>query len=113
MTWHPTTNRIPFGLLTDEEQAALKSWPHGWECFTSSCSWGSRDNPMWWSAHLVYRGKPAPVVKSVWFNIYKDCMSGPFTTRKWADKYVSPNRIDVIRIDTCNGVSTAHLEGLK
>ena len=123
MTWHPTTNRIPTGLLKPEEQAALKSWPHGWECFASSCGWSSRDNPMW-SAHLVYRGKPAPVVKSVWFNRHHDGMSGPFTTRKSADfcAYTTrksadfcaySNRVDVLRIDTCNGVSTAHLEGLE
>ncbi len=31
MTFDPTTNRIPYGLLTPEEQATLKAWPHGWE----------------------------------------------------------------------------------
>ena len=112
MTFDPTTNRISFGLMTKEDQDALKAWPHGWECFTGSCRWSDLDDPMW-SVHLTYRGKPAPVVTSVWFNRHHDGMSGPFTTRKSADHCAYSNRIDVIRIDTCNGVSTAHLEGLK
>ena len=112
VTWHPTTNCIPFGLLTKEQQAALKSWPHGWGCFTSSCGWSSRDDPMW-SDHLAYRGKPAPVVTSVWFNRYRDKIYGPYSTREEADDVAGASRIDVLRIDTCNDVSTAHLEGLK
>jgi len=88
MTWHPTTNRIQFCHLTKEEQDALKAWPHGWECFTSSGGWSTRDDPMW-SAHLVYRGKPVPVETSVWFNRHNDGMSGPYRTREWADHWFS------------------------
>ena len=29
----PTTNRVQFCLLTNEEKAALKAWPHGWQNF--------------------------------------------------------------------------------
>jgi hypothetical protein len=29
MTFDVTTNRIPYGLLTPEEQAILKAWPYG------------------------------------------------------------------------------------
>ena len=112
MTFDPTTNCIPFGLLTIEQQAALSSWPHGWECFASSCGWSNRDHPMW-SGHLAYRGKPAPVVTSVWFNRYRDEMTGPYYSREEADDVAWTTRVDVLRIDTCNGVSTAHLEGLN
>ena len=112
MTWHPTTNRIPFGLMTKEDQDALKAWPHGWECFASSCGWSNRDHPMW-SGNLAYRGKPAPVVTSQWFNRYAEEMCGPYKSRRAADFGALGHRIDVLRIDTCNGVSTAHLEGLK
>jgi hypothetical protein len=57
----PTTNRIPFGLLTSEEQAILKAWPHGFEFYLSG-DWC--DCPITsWAPRLVYRGKPAPVVK--------------------------------------------------
>ena len=114
MTFDPTTNQIPFGLLTNEQQAALSSWPHGWECFASSCGWSNRDHPMW-SGHLAYRGKPAPVVTSVWFNLYERCVGSVAYDRK-LDAERGANRsvcIGRLRIDTCNGVSTAHLEGLK
>lgn len=112
MPFDPTTNRIPFGLLTNEQQAALKSWPHGWECFTSSCGWSSRDDPMW-SAHLAYRGKSAPVVTSQWFNRYPDGMSGPYNSQGLAQYMAESKRIDTLRIDTCNGVSTLYLEDLE
>ena len=29
--WTPETNRIPFGLLTEDEKAALQACEHGWE----------------------------------------------------------------------------------
>lgn len=54
----PTTNRIPFVLLTPEEQAALKAWPHGFE-FYQSQKWYDCPIPFW-SPRAVYRGKPAP-----------------------------------------------------
>jgi len=112
MTWHPTTNRIQFGMLTPEEQEALEDWPHGIESFSGG--WHLTSLPCsHWCSHIVYRGKTAPVVTSVFFNRHNDGMSGPYRTRKWADDGALEGRVDVIRIDTCNGVSTAHLEGLK
>lgn len=109
----PTTNRIPFGLLSEDEQSALMDWPHGfefwWEDEWNSCA------PAW-QADTVYRGKPAPVVTSVWSNVHPKHVT-PYTygSRAAADRVSSsPNctRIAVLRIDTCNGVSTAHLEQL-
>jgi len=111
MTWHPTTNLIQTDLLTPEQQKALYEWPHGHEYYYGDGVWD--DGTPTWLEDIVYRGKPAPVVTSVWFNRHNDGMSGPYRTRQWADQCATHGRIDVLRIDTCNGVSTAHLEGLK
>jgi len=110
MTWHPTTNLVQTDLLKPEQQKALYAWPHGYEYYCDG-EW-IEFNPSW-LPDKVYRAKPAPVVTSVWFNCYNDGMSGPCRTRKMADQGVLQNRIDVLRIDTCNGVSTVHLEGLQ
>ena len=110
MTWHPTTNLIQMGLLTEEQLAALTSWPHGYEYYCDG-EW-IEGNPNLFS-NYVYRGKPAPVVTSIWFNVYQSSVSISHKSRELADYYASEARIDVLRIDTCNGVSTAHLEGLK
>jgi hypothetical protein len=104
----PTTNRVPFYLLTGDERSALYAWPHGWEYF-SSVGWEEIADPAWFQT-TVYRGKPKPVVTSVWQNIYvRGACESRSGSREAADKY-SGGRIGVLRIDTCNGVSTAHLE---
>lgn len=108
MTFDPTTNRVQWCLLTDEEQAALKAWPHGWKLHNGF--WYSDDNPSWRS-RIVYQGKPAPVVTSVWQNIYV-CEVGhtKYKSRRVADENAPQGRIAVLRRDTVNGVTTAHLE---
>lgn len=101
----PTKNRVPFGLLTDDEKKALKAWPHGWEIYDKS--W-RECQPKW--SDCVYRGKP--VVTSVWFNLYgNDVIQGPFLSRESSDRGYF-NRIGVLRIDTCNGAKTPHLEDI-
>lgn len=113
MTFDPTKNRVPYGLLTEEERAALKAWPHGWEYFGRwPNGWNLCDSPEWASV-AVYRGKPAPVVTSTWLNVYPTCSSLPYNSRKISDRAADSDRIAVLRIDTCNGVSKAHLEGVK
>jgi hypothetical protein len=108
----PTKNRVPYGLLTPEEQGALKAQPHGWEFYSSAGQWNDIAIPFWADC-AVYRGKPAPVVTSKWFNVYPEAASlVDNSTREGADKYTGVKRIAVLRIDTCNGVSTAHLEGV-
>jgi hypothetical protein len=111
MTFDLTTNRVPFYLLTNAEQQSMKAWPHGWD-YSSTSGWIDTPDPAWFQT-TVYRGKPAPVVESLWQNLYPD---GPHAvlhlTRKIADERCSPHRIAVLRIDTCNGVSTAHLENV-
>ena len=118
MTWHPTTNLIQSELLTPEQREALKAWPHGHEYYCLGGDWVSCTDDPAWSSHIVYRGKPVPVVTSVWFNVYRSpvamsLVSTQCKSRDDADFYAAKDRIDVLRIDTCNGVSTAHLEGLK
>jgi len=109
MTWHPTTNLIQTDLLTPEQLAALKAWPHGHEYYCGGDMWFVC-NPVWHN-NFVYRGKP--VVTSKWFNVSPRDTVGPYETRELADICSSFDRIDVLRVDTCGGVSTAHLEGLK
>ena len=98
----PTTNRIPFGLLSEDEQTALMDWPHGFEFWREDDGW-DHVIPCWDNA-TIYRGKPAPVV----FNVYP---SNAHKRRAISNSTpCSDSRIAVLRIDTCNGVSTTYLE---
>lgn len=107
----PTTNRVPYGLLTPEEQEALKAWPHEMEYYLLD-GWRPIIEPSWENG-VVYRGNPTPVVTSKWFNLYQFGLLGiPLNSRKEADECAAGERIAVLRIDTCNSVSTAHLEGV-
>jgi hypothetical protein len=107
----PTTNRIPIYLMTVGEERAMRAWPHGWE-YASFSGWMDIPDPEW-SQTTVYRGKPKPVVTSVWFNVYPhDSSSQGYKTREAANDMAYLDRIAVLRIDTCNGVSTAHLENV-
>jgi hypothetical protein len=111
----PTTNRIPFSLLSEDEQTALIHWPHGWEYYSRwSHSWNLCSSLEWapeWATEAVYRG--LPVVTSNWFNVYPYIvLDTPYPSREKADDAASKRRIAVMRIDLCNGVSTAHLEGV-
>ena len=65
MTIDLTENKIPFGLLSKEEQEHLENWPHGLRVLGSSIV----GRPIWERADLtsklntssVYRTIPAPV----------------------------------------------------
>ena len=113
MTFDPTTNRVPFGLLSQGEQKTLKEWPHGWEYWCPVNGWEEKKPT--WNYGTILRGKPKPVVTSLWFNVYPAKVYGyPYKSREIANYYnAGQNRIAVLRIDTCNGVSTAHLEGVE
>ena len=70
MTFDPYTNRIPNGLLTDEEKAALEATGGPWEyCDPQDISWESTDSPSWLEG-LIYRAvrRPSPVAQEgdVW-----------------------------------------------
>lgn len=95
----PTTNRIPCGLLTEEELAALKAWPNGWEYTDGYTPWRVIDDPRW-TLDFTYRGKPAPKRIVTWHNVD----AGGYTTRGWysrgeADAYKGHLRICVYRIE--------------
>ena len=107
----PTKNLIPYVFLNDWEKHSLKNWPWGWEFYSfRQGRWSNLDRSAWCD-EIVYRGKPKPVVTSLWFNVYPTNVYGnPYKSREIADHNAGQNRIDVLRIDTCNGVSTAHLE---
>lgn len=76
-SWTPETNRIPCGLLTDEEKAALQACKHGWEAYDLK-GWYETSLPFS-SGAVIYRAKPAPkrVVtwlhwsEHYWFYIYR------------------------------------------
>jgi len=106
MNFDPTTNRIPYGLLTPEEQATLKAWPHGWEFFYWEIKEWEPYDPAWFNSN-VYRGKPAPKVKSYWFNIYEGDEVGNFwTDQKVAASCSRPSCSVLMRVDIVNGVAT-------
>lgn len=72
MTFNPTTNRAPWGLLEQHERIALRRWPHGWEwyCYSNQRWFDADANPLdvVWDRfdlrnRIAYRGKPAPANK--------------------------------------------------
>jgi len=109
MTFDVTTNRIPFGFLTPEEQATLKAWPHGWEYWNTFGAFWDVCNPTW-DTRGCYRGKPAPKVTSYWFNIYDgDRIGNIWTSQEAAARMGSDNTI-IIRMQICNGEVTVTKE---
>lgn len=109
MTFDPTTNRIPFGLLTPEEQATLKVWPHGVEYYRYiSKSWMDCD-PVW-DTTIAYRGKPAPKVKSYWFNIHGGNTIGHVWNSQADASHHTRSDSVVMRMQICNGEVTVTKE---
>lgn len=110
MTFDPTTNRIPFGLLTPEEQDALEAWPHGWEIYESADRvWRAYDGKPSWLRGKLYRGKPAPKVNSYWFNVYGGARVASIWSSQEAASSNSHNSV-LMRMDICNGEVTVTKE---
>jgi hypothetical protein len=109
MTFDPTTNRIPFGLLTQEEQATLKAWPYGWEFFHWDVKEWKPYDPSWFNGN-VYRGKPAPKVTSYWFNIYEGGRIGHFWPSKGTAETLALDNTTIMRMQICNGEVTVTKE---
>lgn len=111
----PTTNRVPFQLMTEDAKKTLKEWPHGFEFYSfHNDLWEITRDPAW-TRTTVYRGKLAPVVITTWSPIYSDGRVGSaYYSHEDAVKGAGSHilLIAVLRIDTCNGVSTAHLEAV-
>ena len=104
----PTTNRVSYGLLTPEEQEALKAWPHGVEYYLLD-GWRPTNEPSW-AMQAVYRGKPKPVTVSHWAAIYP---TGP--TSFWRDAVhrfkgaYSGDVIGLIQLDITDGVPSVSI----
>ena len=111
MTFDPTTNRIPYGLLTPEEQATLESWPYGWEFHLKDHVWVGL-NTCSYGVDVVYRGKPAPKVTCYWFNIHSGNQIGHiWSSQADASLYAYTDSI-VMRMQICNGEVTVTKETL-
>lgn len=119
MSFDPTTTRIPFWLLTEDEQTALIHWPHGWEFYDwrknewrdwRKSEWGATEEPSWWPVNSVYRGKPAPKVTSYWFNICDGDRIGNIWTSQAAASYHAHTDSVVMRMQICNGEVTVTKE---
>ena len=109
MNFDPTTNRIPFGLLTQEEQATLKAWPYGWEFFHWDVKEWKPYDPSWFNGN-VYRGKPAPKITSYWFNIHRGNQIGHIWNSQADASYHAPTEGVVMRMQICNGEVTVTKE---
>ena len=110
----PTTNRIPFGLLEDDEREALKAWLHGFQIYYAG-EWINL-NHLRWSAGSVYRGKPAPVMETKWVTFYDSGEAGATYLSKEAALDRAKKGKDVIgivRVDVCNGVPTFTFEPIS
>jgi hypothetical protein len=59
MTFDIYTNRIPLGLLTEDEQAALKAHPGPWEYWSRTQQWKLCQEPSWFNVDLYRAVKPA------------------------------------------------------
>jgi hypothetical protein len=73
MTFDPYTNRITYGMLTEDEKAALEATGGPWEfCEPLDPSWETIADPEW-IEDFVYRAvrKPLPVPQDgdVWVRI--------------------------------------------
>jgi hypothetical protein len=118
MTFDVTTNRIPFGLLTPEEQATLKAWPHDWKFHNPAWEddgWVSCGFTPSWIKSFVYCGEPAPKVKCCWFNIYAGDNIGIIWTSQDAAASAAklapvPNNVITMRMQICNGEVTVTKE---
>jgi hypothetical protein len=89
----------PFGLLDEDTQQRLQSWPHGWEAFKSD-GWVTTQPK--WAPSVTYRAKPAPERKCVWINVYEGNAARSAVTRPSrgsADYAAAADRTAVWRIE--------------
>jgi hypothetical protein len=105
----PTTNRIPFCLLTPEEREALLAWPHGWEYLYSAYELTA---PMLNPANypnLVSRGKPAPKKTTYYCNVYDNCIGFENRTIEACKIRASrpyPASLGILQVDIINDTPT-------
>lgn len=98
MTWTPETNRIPFGLLTDDEKAALRACEHGLVIWAGT-HWADNTDETLWPCS-TYRAKPAPKRIVLWHNVYSDWVGLSYHSRADADSGADVSRrLCVYRIE--------------
>lgn len=102
-TFDPTTNRIPFGLLTPEEQKTLQAWQHGWEFYYDNNFWRYVEDPSW-IEEVIYRGKPAPIVHHTYVKVFESGKIGlPWKTLSQLKASSAGKPIAILHIETVNG----------
>lgn len=99
MTWTPETNRIPWGLLTEDEQAALQACEHGWEGYAYSRGTWLDTISDTWARTTIYRAKPAPKRVVTWHNVYPDFVDGGYDSKRAAYIHTLCKCICVYRIE--------------
>jgi hypothetical protein len=100
----PTTNRIPFFLLTPEEREALLAWPHGWEYLYYELT-APMLNPANYP-NLVSRGKPAPKKITYYCNVYDNCIGFENHTIEDCKIYAPSSTLGVLQVDVVNDTPT-------
>jgi hypothetical protein len=101
----PTTNRIPFFLLTPEERESLLAWPHGWE-YLYYGQVGTMENPASYPT-LVARGKPAPKKITYYCNVYDNCLGFENPTREACKtNRVGHASLGILQVDIINDTPT-------
>ncbi len=63
MTFDPYTNRVPFGLLTPEEQQVLRGCDAPWEYWGDN-TWWPAGNPLWAESGVYRAVRPADAAPS-------------------------------------------------
>jgi hypothetical protein len=100
----PTTNRIPFCLLTPEEREALLAWPHGWEYLYDGLT-EPMSNPANYPK-LASRGKPAPKKITYYCNVYEDCLGLEFPTVGECKENIARSTLGFLQVDVVNDTPT-------
>jgi len=82
----PYTNRIPHGLLTEDENAALLATGGPWEyCSVRDGVWRPIDKPAWRNGGVyraVRRPMPVPQEGDIWVDLHRGCFPFPFEARQ-------------------------------
>ena len=101
----PTTNRIPFGLLTPEEREALLAWPHGWEYLRGGQEAKGILNPADYH-DLASRGKPAPKKTTYYCNVYDNCIGLQNHTIEDCKRDEPSSTLGILQVDIVNDTPT-------
>lgn len=113
MTFDPTTNRIQWKHLTEEEKEVLKAWEHGWEFWHRDFEEWTEADQVSWHPEIVYRAKPAPVVKSSWQNVHTSLNGIPYAgmaCETLAEARRGSTDIGIIRLDLIDGKLSVEVE---